>query len=219
MRLAFFVDFDGTITKEDTCFAMVKAFAKGDWESLDKRWQKGELSTQECARETFKIFDADEKSLKRFLVDNMEIDDYFIPFANVCREKGYGLYILSDGYDFNIKVVLEKYGLNDIPYYANELVIDGRNFDIRCPFSSKTCSWCGTCKTELMEKLNVKGSRTVYIGEGLTDICPAKSADIVFAKKALLAYCKKNRLPAMEFHDFSAIINWINSQAESVFPE
>ncbi|RKL62991.1 phosphoserine phosphatase [Thermoanaerobacteraceae bacterium SP2] len=214
MRLVFFVDFDGTITKEDTCDAMVKAFAKGDWESLDKRWQQGELSTEECARETFKMFDADENYLKRFLQENMEIDNHFISFVNLCREKGYGLYILSDGYDFNIKVVLKKYSLTDIPFYANELVIDGRNFDIRCPYSSKSCSRCGVCKTEIMQKLKSEGSLAVYIGDGYSDICPAQSADKVFAKRKLLEYCKKNKLPAMEFNDFSDIINWIDSKAE-----
>jgi 2,3-diketo-5-methylthio-1-phosphopentane phosphatase len=207
MKLVFFVDFDGTVTKEDTCEAMVKAFAKGDWESLDKKWQQGELSTENCAIETFKMFDADEASLKKFLQESMEIDDYFIPFVNLCRQKNFGLYILSDGYDFNIKVVLEKYGLNGIPYYANELVIDDRNFDIRCPYGSKTCPKCGVCKTEIMKKLKPEDGVSVFIGDGYSDTCPAKSADIVFAKRTLLEYCRKNKIPARDFKDFSDIIS------------
>ncbi|MCR4429708.1 MAG: MtnX-like HAD-IB family phosphatase [Tepidanaerobacteraceae bacterium] len=206
MKLAFFVDFDGTITKEDTCEAMVKAFAKGDWKSLDKKWQEGKLSTEECARQTFEMFDADEESVKNFLRENMEIDDYFVQFANLCRQSGHSLYILSDGYDFNIRVVFEKFGITNIPYFANELVISGRSFDIRCPYHSKSCSQCGVCKTDLMLKLKPEGALAVYIGDGYSDICPAKSADVVFAKGTLLMLCRKNKIPAREFRDFSDII-------------
>lgn len=212
MKLAFFVDFDGTITKEDTCEAMVKAFTKGDWESLDKKWQQGELSTEECARQTFKMFDADKISVKKFLQENMEIDDYFIPFVDLCRQRGHCLYILSDGYDFNIKVVLEKYGLTGITYYANELVITGRTFDIRCPYGSKSCPRCGVCKAGIMQRLKPGDSLAVYIGDGYSDICPAKSADVVFARKTLLAYCRENGIPAKEFRDFSDVISFANKK-------
>ncbi|WP_422444954.1 MtnX-like HAD-IB family phosphatase [Thermoanaerobacterium sp. DL9XJH110] len=211
MVVTFFVDFDGTITKQDTCDAMAKAFARGDWESIDLLWKERRLSTEDCARETFKLFDADGEKLKKFLQDNIEIDDYFIPFLKLCGKKGYMVYVLSDGYDFNIDTVFKKYGITDIPYYSNRLIIDGSLFDIECTHRSVSCPQCGTCKTEIMEKLKPENGLAVYIGDGYSDICPAKKADVVFAKESLLSYCRKNSIPARSFKDFEDIINWVSA--------
>ncbi|ADL07033.1 MtnX-like HAD-IB family phosphatase [Thermosediminibacter oceani] len=211
MKIAFFIDFDGTITKEDTCVAMTRNFARGDWEEIELRWQRGEISTEESARETFKLFDAGEEDLRNFLIENMEIDDYFMPFVEFCRERGYEIYILSDGYDFNIETVFKKYGIKDIPYFSNMLIIDGRKFDIESPHSSWSCPQCGTCKAELIDKLKPKNGLAVYVGDGHSDICAIKKADVIFAKGVLLSHCRRNDIPAIAYKDFSDIIDWARS--------
>ncbi|MCG0275342.1 MAG: MtnX-like HAD-IB family phosphatase [Thermosediminibacteraceae bacterium] len=212
MKIVFFIDFDGTITKKDTCVAMTEAFARGNWQELEYKWQKGELSTAECARETFKLFDVTEEELRKFLIENIAIDEHFISFIEFCRQKGHDIYILSDGYDFNIETVLGKYGIKGIPYFANKLLIEGRTFDIKCIHSSSACSRCGTCKAELIEKLKPENSLAVYVGDSYSDICASKKADIIFAKGVLLSHCRKNGIPAIAYNDFSDIINWANSQ-------
>lgn len=209
MKMTFFVDFDGTITKKDSCLAVIKAFAKGDWQSIDLKWQKKVLTTKECAMETFKLFDTDKQKLTQFLLDEIEIDDHFLPFINQCQKKAYDVFILSDGYDFNIKTVLDKYNIN-IPFYANELVISGNEFDINTVHSSRACGRCGTCKTELMKTLKPKEGLSVYVGDGYSDMCAAKNADIIFAKDALLSYCRENDISAQEFDDFSNINTWLS---------
>ncbi|TYP52452.1 MtnX-like HAD-IB family phosphatase [Thermosediminibacter litoriperuensis] len=218
MKITFFIDFDGTITKKDTCVAMTQAFARGNWEEIELRWQRGEISTEECARETFKLFDASEEDLRNFLIENMEVDDYFIPFLEFCRKRGHDIYILSDGYDFNIKTILKKYGIKDIPYFSNKLIIDGRKFDIECQHSSGWCPQCGTCKAELIDKLKPRDGISVYIGDGYSDVCAAKKADVIFAKGVLLSHCRKNDIPAIAYKDFSDIVDWARSADSPVKP-
>jgi 2-hydroxy-3-keto-5-methylthiopentenyl-1-phosphate phosphatase len=209
--VTFFIDFDGTITKQDTCNAVTKQFALGDWEALNEMWKERKLSTEECARQTFRMFDSDEESVKTFLYDNIELDDYFIPFLNRCRKNGHDLYVLSDGYDFNINTVFRKYGIRNIPYFSNMLIIKGRSFDIDCPHSSSLCKWCGVCKTEILQKLRSKHGTAVYIGDGYSDRCPAEKCDVIFAKDHLLDYCKKNHIPARPFTNFQDILFWLDS--------
>lgn len=203
MNRNFFVDFDGTVTTEDTCAAMVRAFAAPGWEALNEQWEQGQLSTETCANLTFRLFRADLQDLRR-LLETVEIDAYFPAFLRLCRERGDRVIVLSDGYDFNIKNVFRKYGI-DLPFYANRMVYDG-GFRIECPHLNPDCGSCGVCKSRLMEKLRAPGSQTVYIGDGYSDTCPAGKADLLFAKGTLYRYCREKGIPAQRFDSFRDII-------------
>jgi 2,3-diketo-5-methylthio-1-phosphopentane phosphatase len=208
MGIVLFVDFDGTITKEDTCAAMVEAFAGDGWREINDRWERKEISTEQCANMTFNLFQADLNDLKR-LLDTMEIDEYFMEFLAFCRKRNHLVYVLSDGYDFCIDAVFDKYDI-EAPYYANKMVYDG-GFKIECPGSNPSCGICGTCKTRLMEKLKGEGNTVIYIGDGYSDTCPATKADIVFAKKDLYRFCRDNGISVKYFDDFSDIISYLVS--------
>lgn len=206
--IVLFVDFDGTITKQDVCAAMVEAFAGAGWREINKRWERKEISTEQCANMTFNLFQADLSDLKR-LLDTMEIDEYFKEFLGLCRERGHRVYVLSDGYDLCIEAVFEKYHIN-VPYYANRMIYDG-SFKIECPGTNPACGICGTCKTRLMEELKGEGNTVVYIGDGYSDTCPATRADVVFAKKDLYRFCRDNGVSARYFTDFKEIIIYLKS--------
>lgn len=206
MGKTFFVDFDGTITKNDTCEAMVKAFARDGWQEINRLWEEKKLSTEDCANMTFKLFDADVDDVLK-LANTIEIDDYFLEFISVCYSRDYKIYILSDGYDLLIKTILERYNIN-IPYYANKLVYE-EGFRIECPYHNKSCSSCGVCKTGLMQKLKEEGNETIYIGDGYSDTCPSMNADIVFAKGSLYRYCMDKRIDAEHYNNFKDIISLV----------
>jgi 2-hydroxy-3-keto-5-methylthiopentenyl-1-phosphate phosphatase len=209
MNRTFFVDFDGTVTTEDTCAAMVRAFAAPGWEALNERWEQGQLSTEACANLTFKLFRADLEDLRRLLETAVEIDEYFPAFLRLCRERGDRVIVLSDGYDFNIKTVFQKYGI-DLPFYANRMVYDG-GFRIECPHLNPECGSCGVCKARLMERLREPGSQAVYIGDGYSDTCPAGKADMIFAKGTLYLYCLEKGIPAQHFDSFRDIIAFLKA--------
>ncbi|HHY22611.1 MAG TPA: MtnX-like HAD-IB family phosphatase [Bacilli bacterium] len=212
MKVTFFIDFDGTITKKDTCIAMSNAFCRKDWHDINLKWQEGEISTAESAQQIFELLEVSKEQLKTFLQREIQIDDYFKDFLDLCDEGSHEVYILSDGYDFNIKTILfEKYGLKNIPFYSNKLIFLENQLEFESKYGSKSCFRCGTCKSNLMEKLRSKDDRAIYIGDGYSDMCAAKNADIVFAKKDLLKYCRENDIPAIAFDDFSDVMDWIKS--------
>ncbi len=203
MKKDFFVDFDGTITKVDTCAAMVARFAAPGWEEINDRWQRKEISTEECANLTFKLFRATLAEIREFF-RQVEIDEAFPDFVAYCRKKNYRIFVLSDGYDVSLATVLGKYGI-ELPFYANTLVYNG-SFRISCPYLNPECGQCGTCKSLLMEKLREEGAQVVYIGDGYSDTCPAARADVVFAKGILYTYCQEKGIPALPFASFRDII-------------
>jgi 2-hydroxy-3-keto-5-methylthiopentenyl-1-phosphate phosphatase len=202
----YFCDFDGTITTRDTCWAMVEAFAADGWQEIDRQWQRKEISTEECANRTFRLFKADLGDLRQLLA-GVQIDPHFKEFAALCRERGERIFVLSDGYDFNIKQIFRREGI-DLPFFANRLLYqDG--FRISCQYVNPDCGTCGTCKRSLMERLAAPGEERVYIGDGYSDTCPARYADLVFAKGTLARYCREEGIPAVSFDHFGQIIEQI----------
>lgn len=204
MEKIFFIDFDGTITKIDTIVAVVNAFAADGWKEINEMWERKEFTTEECANRVFRLLNAAPADLKR-LLENIEIDDYFLDFLTFCGDRGYKAYVLSDGYDFHIETVFDKYGI-DLPYYANRLISNNDGFQISCTYANPSCGKCGTCKTALIKKLNQEGRQVIYIGDGYSDTCPAEQADLIFAKDVLYEYCVKHGIAAIHFDNFRDIL-------------
>lgn len=206
MQRIFFIDFDGTITKKDVCEAMVERFAADGWQEINLLWETRKISTEECANRTFQLFQAGLEDLDT-LLDTIAIDEHFKAFVDYCRSKNYPLYILSDGYDYIIEYILKKHNL-DIEYFANRLIYND-GFTISCPLHNPGCGICGTCKSNLMTKLNPENRQAVYIGDGTSDLCPASAADMVFAKGRLLEYCRSKGIHAHPFDNFGDILSWL----------
>ncbi|WP_072774174.1 MtnX-like HAD-IB family phosphatase [Desulfitobacterium chlororespirans] len=207
LNTIFFVDFDGTIVTQDMCALLVETLAGEGWRELNEGWERKELSTLECARRTFKLFNSNDPEVFRQLIDQAVFDPRFSDFAAFCERRGFSLIILSDGYDFYIEYLLQREGLS-LPYYANKLLF-APQLDVETPYSSGECELCGVCKLQLMEKLLKPGYRSVYIGDGTSDFCPAERADKVFAKSRLYQHCQEVGKEAQLFESFQDILQTV----------
>lgn len=205
-KLMIFVDFDGTISKEDVCCSMVDRFAAEGWQDINRLWEEGALSTEECAQQTLDIMTVSPDELESFFT-SMEIDESFPDFVRWSRQNDYPLYIVSDGYDNYIDLLCKKYQL-ELPIYANHLEYR-QGWQIECPYLDQECQQCGVCKTGIIRQLARPGFITVYIGDGYSDMCPADNTDIVFAKKTLARLCSEKNIkhhPYSNFHDIKQIL-------------
>ncbi len=211
MSRLFLVDFDGTITLEDTCIAMVRAFARGDWARLNRLWEQKELDTVEVARQTLAMFQASRDDLDQLLAQ-MSVDPDFVPFYDTVLARGDELLILSDGYDYSIRSILQRIGRPTIPFYANELRVDAAGFTMDCGRPSLDCQLCGTCKKEICLELHREGWETVYIGDGASDECVCATADLVFAKGSLIRYCERQGIAYRPFAGFADIQAWYRTE-------
>jgi 2-hydroxy-3-keto-5-methylthiopentenyl-1-phosphate phosphatase len=70
-----------------------------------------------------------------------------------------------------------------------------------------------TCKCAVAASLRKAGRRVVLIGDGLSDCCLARSADLVLARGKLLEYCRKQGIAHEPAPDFSAVVGYMHSLA------
>lgn len=209
-KLKIFCDFDGTITNHDTWIEIGNRFIrdKETWYDVIHRFETLEIGGRECfLRECALIEDFDFSQFNE-IIDNQKLDAYFMDFKYFCDENKLPITIVSEGMDYYINRVLQRYGLN-FPYYANRFVLanDKKSFHLEFPYSDSECTRCGTCKRNLLMNMTGDDEISVYVGDGFSDVCVSEYADIVFAKKSLASYCWKNNITYFDFKDFKDVKN------------
>lgn len=204
-----FIDFDGTITAQDVGDAMFLTFGGPTATGYIADYRSGSLSAQKCFELECEACRGTLKSeLDRFL-DRQMIDGSFVDFHRFCSARGIPHFILSDGMDYYIERILENNGLSDLPFHSNHLDLtpsgDGVVFNPSFPFSDAECDRCACCKRNIILSLTADDDIIVYVGEGFSDRCPVKYADIVFAKDDLLNYCRQENISYYEYGSFSDV--------------
>ena len=199
---SIYCDFDGTITKNDTVNTFFEKYANPKWIEYEKLWIEGKITSQENAvRQVELLPEITEKQLSEY-IDTIEIDDYFLEFLEFIKSKNINFTILSDGFDLFIQKTLEKYNIKHVKFFANHLVYKNNRFHIEFPYHNKKCDiGAGMCKCD-----KVKEKKICYIGDGTSDLCIAKKADLLFATKKLQKYCEKKLINHYQFKSFRNII-------------
>ncbi len=200
-KIKIFVDFDGTISLTDVGDALFQKYADADWDKVVQDWKDGKISSREVFTIGCESTHISREELFRFS-DAIEIDPFFKPFFNYCRQKNYPVTVLSDGLDLYIKRILNKEGLGEIEVIANELTFIGENkMHAIFPYYEKGCLVCGNCKGYQIRERRENGELIVYVGDGYSDRCAVPEADVLFAKDDLKSYCLEN---GIDFHNFNS---------------
>jgi len=212
MKYTFFSDFDGTITREDVIDRILDEFADPKWKEIEQSWVRGEIGSRECLTLQAKLINAEERDLLDF-VEAIEIDETFVDFVRYCRKEAFGIVVVSDGIDFFIHTILNRYGLRDVRVYANQLVLNSHGYEMLFPHFRKDClSGSGICKCRVMEGLSYSSSINILIGDGRSDFCIARKAGLTFAKSELINFCRDEKLSHIQFSEFEDITKWLRDQ-------
>jgi 2,3-diketo-5-methylthio-1-phosphopentane phosphatase len=216
--LRLFIDFDGTITRQDVGDAFFERFGGQRSVAAVEAYREGRLSAADCFREECAACgEVDKAELDAFL-DAQEIDPTFADLVRFAAQRGFPLAILSDGMDYYIRRILERHGLSGVTSYSNTLHLDptvagahGVTFRPEFPYRDEVCDRCACCKRNHILTLTPEDDLVVYIGEGYSDRCPARYADAVFAKDDLLTYCQKENISFYEYQTFADIVRRLES--------
>lgn len=179
MEKIYLVDFDGTITKKDTLDFLARKFYPEESKVWGKRLMNGEITVAQWLKAFEIVFNVPEEEYDRVLLENIEIDETFIEFAQKNK-----VAIVSGGFDYNIEKILAKYDIKNIEIYANKLTfVENDRVKIEMNHYNHGCEKCGVCKKGIMEEYKKTYETVAFIGDGITDLCVSTYSDEVYAKK------------------------------------
>jgi 2-hydroxy-3-keto-5-methylthiopentenyl-1-phosphate phosphatase len=209
MKTVVQCDFDGTVTEEDTSFFLLDAFAQGDWRRLLRQYKEHKISVGEFNTKAFAMVKADKPTLLRALKGEVKVRAGFHELVNYCLKKGIRLVIVSNGLDFYIEAVLKDLGLENIEVHAAQASFHPEGMKVRYvgPDGKGLEDGVKEAYTKSFLKL---GYKVIYMGNGDSDVAPAKYAHHVFATGELLAYCRENNLNYKPFENFIDVVRNLN---------
>ena len=208
-----FVDFDGTIVPWDATDFLFERFADPSWRDVELDWQTGKIGSRECLTRQVALIRAEPEALLA-TVGELGVDPGFPRFIRECSKAGVDVTIVSDGFDLVIDTVLRNAGL-DIAFRANHLEYTGNGrWRVTFPNSRDSCiALAGNCKCAVTEPHAT--TMKVVVGDGRSDFCISKHADLVFAKSTLLELCRKNGTAHYPFEDFNEVADKLGAWLKS----
>jgi len=216
-----YVDFDGTVTDIDVGngifarFIRKELLEKGWHEEIINEWKAERLSSLQCLTMECANSVATEDEMKEEL-KNYPLTEGFVETAQFCQTNEIPLMILSDGLDYYIDHILKMHGLENIDFKANHLIFGESTLGVEFPHSEYGCGKCGNCKRWHMRTHSKQGECVIYVGDGYSDRYAIKSADVVFARRDLEAYCKRENIDYHPFETFHEVLSYLKSGHEDI---
>ena len=194
------LDFDGTISKRDVLDDLILRYARdGSWKLIEERWRAGLIGSRECLSEEFSLLEVAPADLWAF-IDSVELDPGAADLLSLLNQARVPFTILSDGVDGFIARVLARHGIRGVAIRANAIRHHGRRLELACPHASRDCqSGAAHCKCASARSLLQADRQTIYVGDGRSDLCPARKAGAVFAKGVLAAALTREGIPFFPF--------------------
>jgi 2,3-diketo-5-methylthio-1-phosphopentane phosphatase len=207
-RCSVFFDFDNTITHFDVLDSIIKRFAVDNgWIALEDAWRKGRIGSKECLEGQLRSVRTTRKDLLEYL-SRIRIDHHFRGLLSFLRKKGIEPVIVSDSFSFIIDSILKNNGIKKIRVYSNRLKFDKDRLIPIFPHRNESCPLCANCKKMHISNNGWAEKPVVYVGDGLSDICAARSADLVFAKESLLEHFKKTKIKCRMFKNLKDVYRY-----------
>ena len=201
-----FIDFDNTITCGDVLDGIIEQFATNDsWRTLEEAWVAGRIGARACLDGQMRVLRARWPELTQHL-DRVRLDPGFAGLRDLLRREHVELTVVSDNFDLFVGHILRQRGLADVAYRANHLEIAADRLLPSFPFGNPDCPDCAYCKKIHFMPPHRDARRVIFIGDGRSDICPARNADIVFAKTGLLSYLRGAGIPCLAYDDLTGVV-------------
>lgn len=198
-------DFDGTITEEDESFLLLDAFAGKNWRQIFDEYKEGKISVGAFNARAFTMIKADKQTMLDFVQRNKKVRPGFQELVSYCRNKSIRLVIVSNGLDFYIEAILKDIGMDGIEVFAAKTWFYPGGLDVK---------YIGPNGNELQNSFKEahtkaflsQGYRVIYVGNGPSDMPPAKLAHRIFARDGLLELCRDENLNCIPFADLHDVV-------------
>lgn len=211
---AVFFDFDNTITPFDVIDDIVERFSINEkWRKIEEDWKQGKIGSKECLERQFNEVRIKKYDFIRYL-SAIKIDKYFPKILAFLKRHETSVAIVSDSSLFIIDTILKNNGIKGVKVYSNQLKFDKDKLILKFPYFNERCPKCANCKKSHLRRTDVRDKIFIYVGDGLSDVCAAGFADIVFAKASLLEHFKKEKKKYIEFDTLAVVYNYLKEIAQ-----
>jgi len=191
-------DFDNTITDGDVSFQILENFGDGSWRGKLDLYRQGDITVGQFNSQAFAGVKESKRNLIEFVRRHAIVRPGLQDMMDCCRRKNFEFVIVSNGLDFYIKSILKDAGLDGVKVYsartrflptgidAHYINLDGKEL-------------LSGFKESFTRHFLEQDFRVIYIGDGLSDIGPAKMADDVIARGDLLRLCREQNVQCHPF--------------------
>ena len=198
-------DFDGTVTEEDISFLILDTFAQGNWRKLLEDYLENKISVDHFNKQAFTMVRASKETLIEFVRTKAQIRGGFKQLVDYCHKRGLHLVIVSNGLDFYIDVILDDAGMKNIEVFAAQTKFCHEGIQVQ--YIGPDGNEASKGLKELYARLFLaEGYRLICLGNGVSDIYPARLAHHVFARDDLLSHCTKENIACTPFTDFNDVL-------------
>jgi len=224
--MAILCDFDDTAADRNVATLLLNRFqpvplsvSAPHWRELHQRYLRAEITLAEYQEIAFAQMPSSQEEQAAYVKEQAALRPGFVELAGYCADHGIELAIVSHGLDFYVRALLEESGLEELPFFAvHTSETDGRTSFNYC-FSSEGCDWFpGNCKCYIIDEYRERGKMVLYAGDGISDTCPARKADYVFARDSLLSFCRAQEIPHLELTDFHVVLDYVRSLPADMTP-
>jgi len=142
-------------------------------------------------------------------LEHVEIDPHFARIVAWASRHGTPLQILSDNFKPLIEAILDRHGLQMVTVAANDLAFDGDRLEPSFPWRDPACARCAHCKAQHL-RTNAARPR-IFVGDGLSDVCPSLVAEEVFAKDSLAETLSRRRIAFRSYAALDEVLAWLEA--------
>ena len=201
---AFLTDFDDTAAVQNVAELLLHRFGAENWTEVRQQFREGDLTLKEYQEITFREIRGDRASMQHYVREHATLRPWFPELYQFCNTRGIPLAVVSQGLDFYISALLERYGFGDVPIYAVDTSFqDGViSYHYNHPYPGMESQ--GNSKAFVVEQFQQDGYYVVYAGDGFSDLEASRQADLVFAHRTLARYCDEEGIPYTPFEDYKS---------------
>lgn len=200
-RLLAFLDYDGTVTTHEVNEIVLQQLVGDAWRPFEDEVKAGRMGHAECFDTQIRLIRAPRQEFIGAMVAHAAPAPGLREFLSAVDAAGGRSVVVSAGFREVIQAFWRREALPPAQIVASELVNDGADhvgpYHIAFNPALGDCPRCGkaSCKAAVLRALRRPGDRVVVFGDGDSDVCPAREADLTFARGWLAEVCAAEGLP------------------------
>jgi 2-hydroxy-3-keto-5-methylthiopentenyl-1-phosphate phosphatase len=181
------------------------------WRAAEDEYKAGAYSFAELLRRIFRPITASRDEIAAYARATAVLRPGFERFVATCHRAGVPFVLASAGLDVYIAPVLSRLEPElraHVEVRCNEARLgpDGLDLVFHGDGAHGGCGSCGFCKRTVVEELRRRGHRVAFVGDGTSDRCGARAADLVFARRRLAHWCAAEGVAHRPFETFDEVL-------------